>query len=59
MKKNLGHKNVGAEYVTGKINSILRSFILDDFTVWLLLRLKNLNMTESDKAFSKRPQKIF
>ena len=38
---------------------IFWSFFWDDFVVWFLRHLKNLNMLYSDKAFSQRLQKIF
>ena len=45
MKKSLGVSEwVRAEYVTGEINSPILQGFLGNFTIWFLLRLKNLNM---------------
>ena len=53
------YQSVGAEYVTGQVNSLIVQLFLDNFTIRFLHRLKNLNMLQSDETFSQQPQKIF
>ena len=40
------YQSMDPEYVTGKLIVIFWSFFWDDFIVWFLHRLKNLNMGE-------------
>ena len=47
------------EYVTGEINSPILELFYDEFVVWVLHHLENLNMLQYVKAFFQRPQKIF
>ena len=54
-KRSLGYQSGGVEYVTGQINSRILQLFWDDFTVWFLHCLGNLNMLWSDKAFTQQP----
>ena len=59
MNESQEYQSMDPEYVTGEINSPILELFYDEFVVWVLHHLENLNILQYVKAFSQRPQKIF
>ena len=50
-KRRQEYQSMDPEYVTEQINSHILELLLDDFVVWFLHHLKNIDVLQSIKRF--------